>query len=162
MWISLEIIQQCSNKWWILKRIAFDGNYWCNLTVCQQINTNNELKSKVTDCLLTNHTHTHTHIYIYIYIIYHLEKTQTGHIRIINLFPSCYVFLIKSKNTHTQKINETSSDIIDKINQNRHRKEGWEGIEEGWRVISSFSRLPLFIWLSVRIIVNWFKNYYFF
>ena len=27
------------------------------------------------------------------------KKTQTGHIRIINLFPSCYVFLIKSKNT---------------------------------------------------------------
>ena len=36
---------------------------------------------------------------------------------------------MKSKNT--KKINRTSSDLMDKINQNRHRKEGWEGIEEG-------------------------------
>ena len=34
---------------------------------------------------------------LYIYIS--LRKNKTGHIRIINLFPSCYVFLIKSKNT---------------------------------------------------------------
>ena len=44
----------------------------------------------------------------------------------MNLFPSCYVFLIKSKNT--KKINRTSSDHMDEENQNRHRKEG---IEEG-------------------------------
>ena len=61
--------------------------------------------------------------YIYIYI-YSLRKNKTGHIRIINLFPSCYVFLIKSKNT--KKINRTFSDLMDKINQNRHRKGGWE------------------------------------
>ena len=36
-------------------------------------------------------------IYIYIYIHIILRKNKTGHIRIINLFPSCYVFLIKSK-----------------------------------------------------------------
>ena len=35
---------------------------------------------------------------IYIYII--KKKQQTGHIRIINLFPSCYAF---SKNSKTQK-----------------------------------------------------------
>ena len=29
-------------------------------------------------------------------------------------------------------MNRTSSDFMDKINQNRHRKEGWEGIEEEW------------------------------
>ena len=39
------------------------------------------------------------------------------------------MFLIKSKDT--EKINRTSSDLMDRINQNRHRKEGWEGIEEG-------------------------------
>ena len=33
----------------------------------------------------------------------------------------------KNKN----KTNRTSSDLMDKIIQNRHRKEGWEGIEEG-------------------------------
>ena len=32
---------------------------------------------------------------------------------------------------NTKKINRTSSDLMDKIIQNRHRKEGWEGIEEG-------------------------------
>ena len=32
---------------------------------------------------------------------------------------------------HKKKPNRTSSDLMDKINQNRHRKEGWEGIEEG-------------------------------
>ena len=31
----------------------------------------------------------------------------------------------------TNKPNRTCSDLMDKINQNRHRKEGWEGIEEG-------------------------------
>ena len=41
---------------------------------------------------------------------------------------------------------------MDKTNQNRHRKR-WEGIEEGWRVISSFSPLPFFILISVRIVV---------
>ena len=57
------------------------------------------------------------------------RKEQTGHIRIINLFPSCYAFL---KNPKTRKkFNRTSSDLLDKINQNRHRKEGWEAIEEG-------------------------------
>ena len=39
------------------------------------------------------------------------------------------MFLIYIKNT--KKINWTSSDLMDKIIQNRYRKEGWEGIEEG-------------------------------
>ena len=34
-------------------------------------------------------------------------------------------------NKKHQKYNRTSSNLIDKIIQNRHRKEGWEGIEEG-------------------------------
>ena len=33
------------------------------------------------------------YIYIYIYIYFIKKKQQTGHIRIINLFPSCYTFL---------------------------------------------------------------------
>ena len=41
-------------------------------------------------------------------------KKKNVHIRIINLFPS-----------------RTSSDLMDKIIQNRLRKEEWEGIEEG-------------------------------
>ena len=32
---------------------------------------------------------------------------------------------------HQKKTNRTSSNLMDKIIQNRHRKEGWEGIEEG-------------------------------
>ena len=53
------------------------------------------------------------YIYIYIYIyIFLLEKTKTGHIRIINLFPSCYGFLIKIQNT--KKTNRTFSDLMDK------------------------------------------------
>ena len=36
------------------------------------------------------------------------------------------------RNQKRQKTtNRTSSDLMDKIIQNRHRKEGWEGIEEG-------------------------------
>ena len=34
-------------------------------------------------------------------------------------------------NQHQKKNNRTSSDLMDKTIQNRHRKEGWEGIEEG-------------------------------
>ena len=65
----------------------------------------------------------YTYIYIYIYFI--KKKQQTGHIRIINLFPSYYAFL---KNQKTRKkISRTSSDLMDKINQNRHRKEGGRG-----------------------------------
>ena len=52
-------------------------------------------------------------------------------------------FWYKSKTP--KKINRTSSDLIDKIIQNRHRKEGWGRIEEGWRVFSSFSPLPGFL-----------------
>ena len=33
------------------------------------------------------------------------------------------------------KNNRASSDLMDKIIQNRHRKEGWEGVEE---VVKSF------------------------
>ena len=44
-------------------------------------------------------------------------------------------------NQKHKKNNRTSSDLMDKIIQNRHRKEEWEGIEEGWRVFSSFSPL---------------------
>ena len=61
---------------------------------------------------------------IYIYII--KKKKKTGHIRIINLFPSWYVFL-KNPKTRKKIINKTSSDLMDKINQNRHRKEGGRG-----------------------------------
>ena len=42
---------------------------------------------------------------------------------------------------------------MDKITQNRHRKEGWEGIEEGGRVFSSFT-------LSIRseeVLLNFFR-----
>ena len=37
---------------------------------------------------------------------------------------------MKSKNTK-KKINKTSSDLMDKINQNIHRKEEWEGDRRG-------------------------------
>ena len=37
------------------------------------------------------------YIYIYIYLYLSLRKNKTGHIRIINLFPSCYVFDINQK-----------------------------------------------------------------
>ena len=35
-------------------------------------------------------------VYIYIYIYISLRKTKTGHIRIINLFPSCYGYWYES------------------------------------------------------------------
>ena len=40
------------------------------------------------------------YLYICIYIyIYSLKKTpKTGYFRIINLFPSCFAFLMKTKN----------------------------------------------------------------
>ena len=57
---------------------------------------------------------------------YFIQKNQqTSHIRIMNLFPSCYAFLKNSKTR--KKFNRTSSDILDKINQKRHRKEGRRG-----------------------------------
>ena len=34
---------------------------------------------------------------------------------------------------------------MDIIIQNRHRKQGWEGIEERWRVFSSFSPFQFFL-----------------
>ena len=37
------------------------------------------------------------YIYIYIYVCFFKKKTKPGHIRIINLFPSCYRFWYKSK-----------------------------------------------------------------
>ena len=56
---------------------------------------NNSFGIKIKDCVGDEIFFTGTVcIYIYIYII--KKKTQTDHIRIINLFPSCYVFLIGS------------------------------------------------------------------
>ena len=48
--------------------------------------------------LVARHDDNGIYIYVYIYIyIYISLRKKNGHIRIINLFPSCYVFLIKSK-----------------------------------------------------------------
>ena len=55
-----------------------------------------------------------------------------------------------------KKTNRTSSDLMDKIIQNRHSKEGWEQVEEGWRVFFSFSPLPfIFIdgWNYSKLII---------
>ena len=45
-----------------------------------------------------------------------LRKTKTCHIRIMNLFPSCYGYWYESI---IPKNNRTSSDLMDKIIQNR-------------------------------------------
>ena len=45
------------------------------------------------------------------------RKPKTGYF--INLFPSCFVFLMQTKK-HEEKYNRTSLHLIDKINQNRH------------------------------------------
>ena len=57
-------------------------------------------------------------------------------------------FDINQKHQKKKQTNRTSSDLMDKIIQNRHRKEGWEGIEEGWRVFSSLSPLPVFFFIA--------------
>ena len=72
------------------------------------------------------------------------KKQRNQSQRIINLFQSCYAFLKFSKTR--KKINRTSSDQLDKkTGVDTWEWEGiekWEGIEEGWRVISSLSPLP--------------------
>ena len=81
----------------------------------------------------------------------------------IELFPSCYGFLYKSKTPTKKTHNRTSSDLIDKIIQNRHRKEGWEGVEEEGRVFSSFSPLPVFFiagWNYSKLIFYFLKTKY--
>ena len=51
------------------------------------------------------YTYIHTYIYIYIYIYIYTfffslkKKPKTGYFRIINLFPSCFSFLVWTKNT---------------------------------------------------------------
>ena len=84
------------------------------------------------------HTHIHTHTYIYIYI---LEKNKNRSYQDYKFISILLWVLIWNNNT---KNNWTSSYLMDKIIQNRHRKEGWEGVEEGWRVSSPFSPLPVF------------------
>ena len=55
-----------------------------------------------------------------------------------------------------QKINKTSLDLMDKIIQNGHGSEGWEGIEEGWRVVSSFSPPPYtYIYIYMKKDIFW-------
>ena len=49
---------------------------------------------------------------------------------------------------------------MDKINKNRHRKEGWEGIEGGGEDLSRhLAHFRFFILLSGRIIVDFFFCY---
>ena len=73
----------------------------------------------------------------------------------------------KNKNKTNKKTqpNQNSSDLMDKIIQKRHGKEGWEGIEEGWRVFSSFSLYPsryggpnntyIYIYIYVQDFATW-------
>ena len=52
-----------------------------------------------------------------IYIFFSLRNNKTGHIRIINFFPSCYVlFCFFYKIKRQEKKNRTSSELMDKIN----------------------------------------------
>ena len=60
------------------------------------------------------------YIYIYIYTFFR-KKPKTSYFRIINLFPSCF-FVSGVNQKHEEKYNRTSSDLMDKKNQNRH---GW-------------------------------------
>ena len=40
------------------------------------------------------------YIYIYIYLFFFFkEKNKTGYLRIINSYPSCFSFLVRTKNT---------------------------------------------------------------
>ena len=82
----------------------------------------------------------HFTLHLYPWERYESNYSPSSHIRIINLFPSCNGFWYKSK---TPKNNWTSSDLMNKIIQNRHRKEGWEELEERWSIFSSFSPLPV-------------------
>ena len=43
--------------------------------------------------LMPNPPNIYIYIYIYIYILSLKKKPKTGYFRIINLFPSCFVFL---------------------------------------------------------------------
>ena len=55
---------------------------------------------------------------------------------------------------------------MEKLNdiQNRHEREGWEGLEKGWRVTSPFTHLGFFIFsfflLPVGITVNYILIFY--
>ena len=67
---------------------------------------------------------------VYIYIYYFFKKKQKP----VKLGQWIYFHPVMGFNInqkHQKKINRTSSDLMDKIIQNRHRKEGWEGVEEG-------------------------------
>ena len=55
-----------------------------------------------------------------------------------------------------EKYNRTSSDLMDKINQNRHRG----GMEEGWRVISSFFFSLRFFYLFIYFIFFYLFNFF--
>ena len=79
-----------------------------------------------------------TSIYIYISL---RKKQNRSHYDYKCISILLYVFEINQKH---EKINRTSSDLMDKIIQNRHRKEGWEGIEKGWWAFS-FSPLPVLL-----------------
>ena len=55
---------------------------------------------------------------------------------------------------------------MDKIIQNRHRKEGWEEVEEEWRVFSSFSPLLFLLFIAgwnysklIFLFILFFLNY---
>ena len=63
--------------------------------------------------------------YIYIYILSLKKKPKTGYEFISILF--C-VSDVNQK--HEEKYNRTSSDLMDKIKQNRHGVEGWKRGEE--------------------------------
>ena len=78
-------------------------------------------------CEESNIMRKYIYIYIYINIYISLINTKTGHVRIMNLFPFCYGYWYESI---TQKNYRTSSGLVDKIIQNRHRKEGWEGVAQ--------------------------------
>ena len=79
----------------------------------------------------------YVYIYICVCVFFFFRKTKTGHIRIINLFPSCYGYWYESI---TPKITEFFSNLTDKIITLRINS----GRMEGWRVSSQFRPLLVF------------------
>ena len=92
-------------------------------------------------------THTHTHTYIYIYIL-SLRKTKD-----LLLWDYEFIFILLCvsdlNQKHEEKFNRTSSDLMDKTTQNRHRV----GMEVLKSYLLVFFSLPFFLFVYLFLFI---------
>ena len=127
-------------KWVCVDVCGYGGVYGCECWVFERMRTLERKGESWSQRDRVREEITCHILYIYIHIYFFKKNKNWSHYdyKFISILLWVLIWINNTQN------NKTSSDLMCEIIQNRHRKEGWEGVEEGWKVSTPFRPLPVF------------------